>query len=152
MFFFCSFLCCWHGLHRQQQPRQAETRARELARDIKTLTQWLRHDVLALAGPALATRHVLFNFIVEELAHREPRDLRRIRPVRVALQNQRYALLAFAGVLDGKLAAIAHTHAIAEPLVREACLLHHFPAFVVPRVAGSRLALLGQRIADRHRS
>ena len=33
-------------------------------------------------------------------------------------------MLAFAGVLDAKLAAIAQTHAIAEPLVREACLLH----------------------------
>ena len=36
--------------------RQAETQAHELARDFRTLTQWLRHDVLALAGPALATR------------------------------------------------------------------------------------------------
>ena len=58
---------------------------------------------------------------------REPADARRIRPVRVALQNQRDALLAFAGVLDGKLAAIAHAHAIAEPLVREACLMHRLP-------------------------
>ncbi len=104
--------------------RQAETQAHELARDIRTLTQWLRHDVLALAGPALATRRELFDFIVEELARREPGDVRRIRPVRVALQNQRDALLAFAGVLDGKLADIAQAHAIAEPLVREACLLH----------------------------
>ena len=59
---------------------------------------------------------------------REPGDARRIRPVRVALQNQRDALLAFAGVLDGKLAAIAQTHAIAEPLVREACVLHRLPS------------------------
>ncbi len=36
--------------------RQAETQAHELARDVRTLTQWLRHDVLALAGPGLATR------------------------------------------------------------------------------------------------
>jgi hypothetical protein len=36
--------------------RQAETQAHKLARDIRTLTQWLRHDVLALAGPVLATR------------------------------------------------------------------------------------------------
>ena len=34
----------------------------------------------------------------------------------------------FAGVLDDKLAAIAQTHAIAEPLVREACLLHRLPS------------------------
>jgi hypothetical protein len=108
--------------------RQAETQAHELARDIRTLTQWLRHDVLALAGPALVTRQALFDFVVEELAHREPGDFQRIHPVRVALQNQRDALLAFAGVLDAKLADIAHLHAIAEPLVREACLLHRLPS------------------------
>jgi hypothetical protein len=31
--------------------RQAESRARDLARGIRTLIQWLSHDVLALAGP-----------------------------------------------------------------------------------------------------
>jgi hypothetical protein len=30
--------------------------ALRLARDIRLLTQWLSHDVLALAGPVLATR------------------------------------------------------------------------------------------------
>jgi len=108
--------------------RQTEAQAHELARDIRTLTQWLRHNVLALAGPALATRQMLFDFIVEELARREPEDARRIRPVRVALQNQRDTLLAFAGVLDAKLADIAQTYAIAEPLVREACVLHRLPS------------------------
>ena len=107
--------------------RQTEAQAHELARDIRTLTQWLRHDVLALAGPDMATRRELFDFVVTELAAREPGDLRRIRPVRVALQNQRDTLLAFAGVLDGKLAAIARAHAVPEPLVREACVLHRVP-------------------------
>jgi hypothetical protein len=107
--------------------RQAETQAHQLARDIRTLVQWLSHDVLALAGPALATRRELFDFIVLELATREHEDVQRIRPVRVALQNQRDDLLAFAGVLDAKLAAIAQTHAIAEPLMREACMLHRVP-------------------------
>jgi len=107
--------------------RQAATQAHELARDIRTLTQWLSHDVLALAGPVVATRQLLFDFVVEELACRELEDARRIRPVRVALQNQRDTLLAFAGVLDAKLADIAQAHAIAEPLVREACVLHRLP-------------------------
>jgi len=107
--------------------RQAETQAHGLARDLRTLTQWLRHDVLALAGPVLATRQELFDFVVEELACRELEDARRIRPVRVALQNQRDTLLAFVGVLDAKLADIAQAHAIAEPLVREACVLHRLP-------------------------
>jgi len=107
--------------------RQSEARANWLVRDVRTLVQWLRHDVLALAGPDLATRRGLFDFIVAELAARELGDARRIRPVRVALQNQRDTLLAFAGVLDAKLADIAQAHAIAEPLVREACVLHRLP-------------------------
>ncbi len=107
--------------------RRSETQAHELARDIRALTGWLRHDVLVLAGPALATRQLLFDFLVEELARREPGDARRIRLVRVALQNQRDTLLAFAGVLDAKLADVARALAIAEPLVREARLLHRSP-------------------------
>ena len=47
--------------------------------------------------------------------------------MRVALQNQRDDLLAFAGVLDEELAAIARVHAISAPLVREACVLHRLP-------------------------
>jgi hypothetical protein len=108
--------------------RQTEVQASRLARDIRTLTGWLSHDVLALAGPALATRQELFDFLVAELARREPEDAQRIRPVRVALQNQRDTLLAFAGVLDEKLTAIAQTLAVAEPLVREACMLHRLPS------------------------
>ncbi len=108
--------------------RQSEAQASWLASDIRTLVHWLRHDVLALAGPALATRRELFNFLAAELAAREPEDARRIRPVRVALQNQRNHLLAFAGVLDAKLAEIARARAIAEPLVREALVLHRVPS------------------------
>jgi hypothetical protein len=108
--------------------RQTESQASCLASDIRTLTQWLSHDVLALAGPALATRQMLFDFIVAELVCREPDDVRRIRPVRVALQNQRDDLLAFAGVLDKKLITIARAHLISETTVREACVLHRLPS------------------------
>ena len=95
-----------------QLARQIETKAHCLACDIRILTQWLSNDVLALTGPPLATRQMLFDFVVEELARREPEDARRIRPVRVALQNQRHDLLAFAGVLDEKLTAIAQANHI----------------------------------------
>jgi hypothetical protein len=104
--------------------RQAETRARELARGIRTLIQWLSHDVLSLAGPDLGTRRELFDFITDELERLEPEDTRRIHPVRIALRNQRDDLLAFAGVLDKKLSGIARTLEISQSLVREACLLH----------------------------
>src|SRR3954451_23972317 len=92
--------------------------------DVRTLTRWLSRDVLALAGPDLATRQVLFDFIADELERLEPEDARRIHPVRVALRNQRDDLLAFAGVLDTKLAGIARTFEISLSHVREACVLH----------------------------
>ena len=44
------------------------------------LIQWLSHDVLALAGPALATLQVLFDFIVAELAAREIEDAPEVAP------------------------------------------------------------------------
>jgi hypothetical protein len=110
-----------------KRARQAQAQAHQLARDIRTLTQWLSHDILALAGPRLATRQALFDFIVEQLLAREAQDARRIRPVRVALQNQRDDLLAFAGVLDDKLAAIAQAANVSADLVRAACVLHRKP-------------------------
>jgi hypothetical protein len=107
--------------------RQTETQAHWLARDVRTLTRWLSRDVLALAGPDLATRQALFDFIADELQRLEPADTRRIQPVRVALHNQRNDLLAFAEVLDNKLAGIARTLQISLSLVREACVLHRLP-------------------------
>jgi len=102
---------------------RAEVQTCRLAKDIKTLTQWLRRDVLELAGPCLVTRVELFDFVTAELVAREHLDFKRIRPVRIALQNQRDDLLAFAGVLDTKLEAIAQTHDLPMYLVRQACLL-----------------------------
>ncbi|MGF6696490.1 hypothetical protein OKW38_001101 [Paraburkholderia sp. MM5496-R1] len=58
---------------------------------------------------------------------REALDARRIRPVRIALQNQRDDLLAFAGVLDEKLAAIAQRANVPDELVRAACVLRRKP-------------------------
>lgn len=107
---------------------QVERGAHALAGDIRTLTAWLAHDVLALAGPSLDIRIDMFDFIVAELGRRESDDPRRIRPVRIALQNQRDDLLAFAGVLDDKLATIARVHELPEHLVRAACVLHRKPS------------------------
>lgn len=47
--------------------------------------------------------------------------------MRVALQNQRDDLLAFAGVLDEKLITIAQAADASAYLVRTACLLHRKP-------------------------
>ena len=107
---------------------EAEAGAHALAVDIRTLIAWLSHDVLALVGPSRDIRNEMFDFIVAELGRRESVDPRRIRPVRVALQNQRDDLLAFTGVLDDKLATIAHAHQLPEHIVRAVCVLHRKPS------------------------
>ncbi|MEM9907538.1 MAG: hypothetical protein AAF921_21210, partial [Cyanobacteria bacterium P01_D01_bin.44] len=50
-------------VHAKRRERELVT----LTKDIKTLLQWLSHDVLALAGPSLTVRQELFDFIVTEL-------------------------------------------------------------------------------------
>ena len=107
--------------------RRDEVRAHRLAVDLRTLVQWFERDILSLAGPALATREALFDFVVAELLRREAQDPVRIATFRRALQNQRDDLLAFAGVLDGRLDAIARTHDVAPELVRATCVLHRKP-------------------------
>jgi len=103
--------------------RQHEVSALSLARDVKTLIGWLNHDVLELAGPALAERQELYDFIVAELQFREAVGGKKVRVLRKALQNQRDDILGFAQVLDEKLADIAQQLKTPLLLVREMCLL-----------------------------
>ena len=97
------------------------------AQDVKILCQWFSHDVLALAGPDLAERQELFDFIEAELQQRAGKQYPTIRKLRKALHNQRDQLLAFAGVLDQKLAAIAQDFELPLKAVRDVCLLHRKP-------------------------
>jgi hypothetical protein len=127
--------------------RQAEQQASRLAKDVRTLIAWLSHDILALAGPDLIGRRVLFDFIVAELHQREHLDAARIRPVRLALENQRDDLLAFAGVLDTKLAGIAQSSKVSIDLVRDACLLQRKSA--LSSAYWKRWNQLHERLADK---
>lgn len=105
------------------QARQREASAFALARDVKTLFQWLNHDVLELADPALAERQELYDFVVAELQLREAMGGKKVHVLCKALQNQRDDILGFAQVLDDKLSDIAQQQNTPLYLVREMCLL-----------------------------
>jgi len=113
--------------------RQAETQARSLADDIRTLEQWLRQDVLSLAGPGLKDRRALFDFILEQLRERETACPHRITPVRRALENQREQLLGFVGLLDERLEDLAGRFEIPRYPLQALCELEgmdeHLPAY-----------------------
>ncbi|MGB7250220.1 MAG: hypothetical protein WBC73_14880 [Phormidesmis sp.] len=111
-------------LSQQMLAEQREQALICLAQDVKTLLNWFSHDVTALAGPPLAVRQELFDFIMSELKQREEERYPAIRKLRKALRNQRDQLLAFAGVIDQKLADIAGAFELPLQAIREVCLLH----------------------------
>ena len=101
------------------QAARQEARSIALTDDVATLVQWLREDVLSLAGPDHATRRDLFDFIVAELRSRQPLCPHRIGPVVRRLTHQRDALLAFATQLDQNLAALATQFQLPVATLRE---------------------------------
>lgn len=98
--------------------RLAETQALALATDVTTLLDWLRHDILALAGPSYPDRCALYDFVVAELEARRPRCPHRLGPVCTYLANHRDALLAFAKQLDAALNTLATEFQVAPAVVR----------------------------------
>lgn len=105
------------------QARKNEAELLNLAEEIKILLYWVRIDILSLAGPVWSERMELMNFIIEELQFRESKANKGIKSLRIALSNQKADLLAFAEVLDQKLADIAQRFKIPLEQVREVCLL-----------------------------
>ena len=105
------------------QARKNEATLLKIAKDVKILLYWLRIDILSLAGPEWSERLELMNFIIEELELRESETHKGIKALRTALSNQTADLLAFAEVLDQKLAEIAQRFKIPLEQVREVCLL-----------------------------
>ena len=98
---------------------QTKAQAIDLAADVATLFDWLRRDILSLAGADYATRRELYDFVVAELRARHPLCPHRIAPVVSALTNQGDDLLAFAAQLDQDLAGLAHRFQLPIATVRE---------------------------------
>ena len=98
---------------------QTQAQAIDLAADVGTLFDWLRCDILSLAGADYATRRELYDFVVAELRARQPLCPHRIAPVVSALTNQGDDLLAFAAQLDQDLAGVAHRFQLPVATVRE---------------------------------
>jgi hypothetical protein len=99
--------------------RKKQAQDIELSDDITCLADWFRWDVLALAGPCLADRCQLFDFIVAELEARASQAERLINPLVTYLKNQRDDLLHFAGQIDREIIALADANQCDPALVRE---------------------------------
>jgi hypothetical protein len=104
--------------------RPAESQAITLATDVALLLQWLRQDILALAGPSYEERGLLYDFVVGELQARQCQCPHRIGPVVTYLVNHRDALLAFAKQLDADLSALAAAFQLPVSVVRAVFQVH----------------------------
>jgi hypothetical protein len=89
-----------------------------LADDVRLLVNWLRSDILTVAGPAYAQRCALYDFIVAELKGRVSLCPHRLGPVCRQLENQRDDLLAFARVLDEELERLGEEFQVPAELAR----------------------------------
>ena len=87
------------------------------------LPRWTWTFIVSSPSDAGCPRFWPLPFVVEQLRLREPLGASRIRPLRLALAKQRDTVLGFAGVLDDKLAALAHCHNTPLYCVRQICRL-----------------------------
>ncbi len=92
-----------------------------LADDVALLVDWLRHDILTVAGPSYADRCQLYDFVVAELKARASKCPHRLEPICRALENQRDDLLAFARRLDENLEQLGQELQVPAELAR--CVL-----------------------------
>jgi hypothetical protein len=103
----------------QQAAAREQERAVALADDVATLARWLQRDVLSLAGPPLAQRRELFDFVLRELDSRGALCPHRLKPVCRTLAKQREELLAFVDELDRDVGSLAAYACVPEAVVRE---------------------------------
>jgi hypothetical protein len=101
-----------------RRARAACDAAIALADEVRLLGQWLRQDVLAVAGPCQADRLVLYDFILEELRVRVPACSHRLSPIYRVLKSHRDELLAFARALEEGLCWLAAELAISPEELR----------------------------------
>lgn len=130
--------------------RLAEAEAHTLASDVALLVEWLRCDILAVAGPATACRRDLYDFIVAELRSRVPLCRHRLEPVCRLLANQRDEVLAFAVALDRDLATLAAEFQVPEPLVRQLLNVQAMDAYHPRRWQED--AVLHQQLGEQYHS
>jgi len=106
----------------------AEKKIINLVDTIETITDWMQHDILSVAGPDHAKRCDLFDFIIQVLIEAEKTcSSKHVRKMITKLKNQRNDLLRFVLRNDAKLAAVAENLKIEASNLRELYELQAIP-------------------------
>ena len=112
-----------------------------------TLTNWLQHDVLQLAGTAPAIRTELFDFIVDEL--KQLTSVPAIVKITTTLRLQKDLILDAANSLDAKFILIAEAHQLPLELIWKICYLarYDYDSFNY-QIKSAQLELLANKCYD----
>jgi hypothetical protein len=135
-------------VQRTEQARRELVGALTLADDVTVLVRWLCQDVLGVAGPALPVRQELFDFVLAELAVREPSCPHRLGPVCRTLRRHRDELLAFVEQLDIDLQSVAEYAQVSAELLRELLAVQELPLASPQR--WQRDAVLHRQLGERY--
>ena len=106
--------------------QQAEA-ATSLHASISTLSGWMQHDILVVAGYDYKTRLSLVTFIADEFKKLESGCSHRIKPVRLTLQKNASKLLGFVSNLESDFAQYADELGCDVYWLWEICYAQRYP-------------------------
>jgi len=92
----------------------------------KTLSSWLQHDVLQLAGTPPAERASLYDYIVLEMGALALKHPHRIEDIVTSLNNRREALLGATHALNDSFVILAERHNVSVDTIWEICYLARY--------------------------
>jgi len=102
-----------------------ESRAQYLCDMVVTLSGWLEHDILNIAGMSPIVRYELFDFILDEFEKLVSMDPY-LHSAVTLLRNQKNELLAFIEVLDKKFSKLAEAHEVPLETIWHICELQRY--------------------------
>ena len=135
-------------LHKRDAAHGEMVRAMALADDVAVLADWLRQDVLGVAGPGHQQRQELFDLVLTELRAREPLCLHRLGPVCSTLEKEKPGLLAFVQEMDQDISSLASYARVSEAVLREMVAVQEMPPQSAAR--WRRDAELHRRLGERY--
>lgn len=105
--------------------RQKQRNVSEVVSGLKTLFDWLRCDILSIAGPCFDVRLELLNFVIEELEKLEDQH-QKISTFRSKLENIKKEILGFVNAIDAKLKQASSKHGLPLNILEKIAIMMNF--------------------------
>ena len=112
--------------------REKQIDLSELASALRTLFDWLRLDILSIAGPCFEVRLELLTFVIDELQEREANHPK-VSSFRKKLENAKRDILGFVNAVDSKLRQASAEHELPLDLLEKIAIMLNCADSELPR-------------------